>query len=209
MRGSSISGAGLKGIDHPWEDYGILQGPKTVDRQKLSQIILRNHHPGRPLYLQETLWPGNTFGHPSYSLEDIRKNGLVMLLAGGNINFGDMDGSSSSGFSGTIDLANKVQERHDAIREIWDLFESFPFYRMKPRQDLVNSGYCLAEVGKHYLVYLNGSQDAGIALVPGIYTGRWISVDDLNRVVPVPEINHTSRLLPPDQGDWLLYLSRK
>ena len=196
-------------IDHPWEDYGILQGPKTVDRQKLSQIILRNHHPGRPLYLQETLWPGNTFGHPSYSLEDIRKNGLVMLLAGGNINFGDMDGSSSSGFSGTIDLANKVQERHDAIREIWDLFESFPFYRMKPRQDLVNSGYCLAEVGKHYLVYLNGSQDAGIALVPGIYTGRWISVDDLNRVVPVPEINHTSRLLPPDQGDWLLYLSRK
>jgi hypothetical protein len=195
--------------DYPWQDYGILQGPKTVDREKLSEIIHRNHHPGRPLYLQETLWPGNTFGHPPYSLEDIRKNGLVMLLAGGGINFGDMDGSSSSGFSGTINLSIKVQERHDAIHEVWDLFGSFPFNEMTPRQDLVNSGYCLAEEGKHYLVYLSGSQAADIKLLPGIYSGRWISVDDFNRVVPIPEINHTERLIPPGQGDWLLYLGRR
>jgi hypothetical protein len=197
-------------MDYPWHDYGILQGPKTTDREKLSKIILSNHHPGRPLYLQETLWPGNTFGHPPYSLEDVRKNALVMLLAGGTINFGDMNGSSSSGFSGTIDFSMKVQERHDAIHKVWDLFETIPYYEMRPRQDLVNAGFCLADEGKRYLVYLIEKQALDIQLIPGIYTGRWTSVDDFSRVIPVKEINHTTRLHPPDQpGDWLLYLWRK
>jgi hypothetical protein len=203
-------------IDYPWHDYGILQGPKTRDREKLYRIILKNHHPGRPLFLQETLWPGNSFGHPPYSLEDVRKNGLVMLLAGGAINFGDMNGNSSSGFSGSLDLTKKVQERHDAIHEVWDLFESFPYYEMNPRQDLVTSGYCLADEGRYYLVYMNGSEAAdiapafNIALVPGIYTGKWISVDDFSRVIPIGEIEHTARLVAPDlAGDWLLYLRHK
>ncbi len=196
-------------IDYLWNDYGILQGPKTNDREKLSTTILKNHHPGRPLYLQETLWPGNTIGHPPYSLEDIRKNALVMMLAGGAINFGDMNGNSSSGFSGTIDFSEKVQERHDAIHEVWDFFESLPYFEMKPRQDLVSTGYCLAKEGKRYLVYLDGAQILDIQLIPGIYIGKWINVEDLKKVIHIKEINHTTRLSPPDKtGDWLLYIWR-
>ncbi len=196
-------------IDYPWNDYGILQGPKTLEREKLSSIILQNHHPGRPLYLQETLWSGNQY-HPAYTLEDVRKNALVILLAGGAINFGDMDGNSSSGFSGTIDFSKKVQERHDAIHALWDLFESFPWYEMKPRPDLVSSGYCLASEGKWYLVYLAGSPNIDIQLIPGAYTGKWISVDDFSRVIPIKEISRKVRFSPPDgKGDWLLYISRR
>ena len=196
-------------IDHPWNDYGILQGPKTTDLEKLSQIILQNHHPGRPLYLQETLWSGNQY-HPAYTLEDVRKNALVILLAGGAINYGDMNGNSSSGFSGTIDFSNKVQERHDAIHAVWDLFETFPWYEMKPRPDLVSSGYCLATEGKRYLVYFAGSQTVDIQLIPGAYTGKWISVENFSRVFPIKEISHKVRFSPPDgKGDWLLYISRK
>ena len=196
-------------MDYPWHDYGILQGPKTTDHDKLSEIILKNHHPGRPLYLQETLWSGNQY-HPDYSLEDVRKNALVMLLAGGTINFGDMNGNSSSGFSGTIDLSLKVQERHDAIHEVWDFFESLPYHEMQPRQDLVRTGYCLAKEGNRYLVYLEGEKILDLQLIPGVYTGRWISVDDFTRVVPVKETSHTARLSPPEKtGDWLLYLWRK
>lgn len=196
-------------MDYPWNDYGILQGPKTTDRKKLSEIILQNHHPGHPLYLQESLWPGNQW-HPAYTLGDVRKNALVMLLTAGAINFGDMNGNSSSGFSGTIDFTAKVQERHDAIHEVWDFFETLPYYEMRPRQDLVSTGCCLAEEGKRYLVYLNGSQTIDIQLIPGIYTGKWISVDDLNKVHHIREFNHTTRLSPPEkEGDWLLYIWRK
>ncbi len=131
------------------------------------------------------------------------------MLAGGAINFGDMNGNSSSGFSGTIDFSEKVQERHDAIHEVWDFFESLPYFEMKPRQYLVSTGYCLAEEGKRYLVYLDGAQILDIQLIPGIYTGKWINVEDFKKVIDIKEINHTTRFSPPDQtGDWLLYIWR-
>jgi hypothetical protein len=195
-------------LEYPWHDYGILQGPKTIDREELSRIILRNHHPGRPLYLQETLWPGNQY-HPPYTLKDVRRNALVMLLSAGTINFGDMNGNSSSGFSGTLDLSLKVQEPHDAIHEVWDFFETVPFYEMKPRQDLVSAGYCLADEGNRYLVYLDSLQTVEIEFIPGIYTGKWISVDDFSREIPLKEISPTASFAPPGQGDWLLYVWRE
>ena len=139
--------------DSDWSSYGVLQGPKTLDRKRLSTVLLRNHHAAKPLYAQETLWPGNLH-HPKYSPDDIRKNAYVTILSGAMINFGDMNGDSSSGFSGTMDLNEKVQSRHDIIKAVWDFFETVPFYRLKPRQDLVDNGYCLAEPGRQYLVYL-------------------------------------------------------
>lgn len=48
--------------DQPWLSYGVLQGPKTLDPAVLSRGLLANHHPSKPLFAQETLWPGNTFG---------------------------------------------------------------------------------------------------------------------------------------------------
>ena len=54
-----------------------------------------------------------------------------------------------------MDLSDKVQSRHDIVTMVWDFFESIPFYRMSPRQDLVSAGHCLAEPGHRYLVYLH------------------------------------------------------
>jgi hypothetical protein len=198
-----------KFIHYPWNDYGILQGPKTTDRKVLSQVILKNHHPGRPLYMQETLWPGNTFGHPGYTMEDIRRNALVIMLSGGTINFGDMEGSSSSGFSGTINLSRRVQERHDMIHRVWDFFQTLPFYHMKPRQDLVNAGTCLAEEGKHYLIYLEEPNMLNLKLIPGKYSGKWIDARDFTGEIPTGKLTDTEKLIPPqNRGDWLLYIRR-
>ncbi len=197
-------------ITYPWNDYGILQGPKTTDRQRLGTGILRNHHPGRPLYLQETLWPGNIHGHPEYSMEDIRKNALVMLICGGSINFGDMNGNSSSGFSGTLDLDQRVQERHDLIHDVWDFFASKPYFRMKPRQDLVENGYCLAEEGRYYLIYAEGNRPFGLKLIPGRYLGQWIDPMDLSEARDIETFNEKAVPVPPEpERDWLLYLWRQ
>ena len=64
-------------VSASWTTYGTLQGPKTVDRRRLSLGLLRNHHRAKPLYAQETLWAGNKFHKEPYTDEDLRKNAYV------------------------------------------------------------------------------------------------------------------------------------
>ncbi|MCP5117867.1 MAG: hypothetical protein GY953_44170, partial [bacterium] len=75
-----------------WTDYGIQQGPKTVNRRRLARGLLANHSPTKPLYAQETLWAGNKFHREPYADVDLRKNAIVMTMCAAAINFGDMNG---------------------------------------------------------------------------------------------------------------------
>jgi hypothetical protein len=194
--------------DADWSSYGVLQGPKTLDRKRLSTVLLRNHHAAKPLYAQETLWPGNMH-HPKYSPDDIRKNAYVMIMSGATINFGDMNGDSSSGFSGTMDLREKVQSRHDIIKAVWDFFETVPFYRLKPRQDLVDNGYCLAQPGQQYLVYLESPGTVNIRVQGGTYSVRWINARNAQDVRDAgTTATGQTFVAPPDMDDSLLCLIR-
>jgi hypothetical protein len=192
--------------DSAWSTYGTLQGPKTTDRRKLHAGLLRNHHPRKPLYAQETLWSGNKH-HPAYSDEDLRKNAFVCCMAASAINFGDMAGNSSSGFGGSLDLADRAQHRHDIIKGVWDFFEEIPFYRMAPHQDLVNRGYCLADPGREYLVYLESRGTVNVELTGGPFRVTWINAQKTADRRPA-EPTATGRNLtpPPDGDDWLLHL---
>ena len=196
--------------DEPWLSYGILQGPKTLDRQALSAGLLKNHHPQKPLYAQETLWPGNTFGHPPYSEDDIRKNAYVMMMSAAAINFGDMLDNSSSGFSGTLDFSKKVQAKHDIVHQVWDFFSGIEFYRMTPRQDLVNNGYCLAEEGKQYLIYLEEKGNINVQLPENAYRVTWINAKNPQDTLKGGITRDGQRLQTPNRGDdWLLWLLKE
>ena len=196
--------------DESWTSYGILQGPKTTDRQKLNRILLKNHHPTKPLFAQETLWGGNTFGHPKYTNEDIRKNAIVIIMSAAALNFGDMDGSSSSGFSGSLSLTDRHQECHDIVHRVWDFFETIPFYRMIPRQDLIDHGYCLADEGQQYLIYIENPKPITIQGIDNQYNIEWIRANNLSERISAQSINDEVRLTPPDQkSDWFLYLTKK
>jgi len=194
--------------DKDYTSYGTLQGPKTLDRSKLGRGILKNHHSQKPLYAQETLWAGNKH-HPKYTYDDLRKNAYVLIMSAAAINFGDMNGSSSSGFSGTMDIAQKDQRSHDVIKQVWDFFETVPFWRMCPRQDIVDNGYCLAELGRHYLVYLESRGTVNISLVPGLYSVRWINAKNTHqRIEGEPTTTGRNLQSPSTADDWLVYLKR-
>jgi hypothetical protein len=194
--------------DAAWTSYTILQGPKTTDRGELSVGVLKNHHPSKPLYAQETLWPGNKF-HPPYTDADIRKNGYVLMMSAAALNLGDMDGDSSSGFSGTLDLSLKVQSRHDIIKQVWDLFETLAFHRMIPRQELVDNGYCLADTGREYLVYLEEGGTVNVTVEEGDYLVEWINAQapsDVRKDAPTSTGENLTS--PTDGDDWLVHLER-
>src|SRR4051812_121320 len=189
-----------------WESYTTLQGPKTVDRQDLGDG-LRAFHSAKPLLAEEVLWPGDTLGHPFYSDTDIRKNGFVIMMSAAALNFGDMNGDSSSGFSGSMNFADKIQSRHDIIKRVWDFFEVQRFYQMSPRQDLVNNGWCLADPGREYLVYLQSRGSVNVVVTNGPYQVEWFNAQNTqDKRTATATTNGLNLVSPTDGDDWMLHL---
>lgn len=192
--------------DENWHGYGCVQGPKTTRRASLSAGLLASHHPSRPLYAQETLWYGNNI-HPDYSDADLRKNAYVINMSATALNFAENAGNSSSGFSGTLLLGERTQAKHDIIRKVWDYFETVDFWKLSPNQSLVDSGYCMAEVGSEYLVYLDAGGSVNIAIEPGQdYQVTWINARDTTDRRSGGSTPHGRNLTAPAAGDWLAHL---
>ena len=199
-----------------WLSFTTLQGPKTIQLGDLYVGLQRNHHPVRPLYAQETLWSGNKF-HPDYSDRQLRQNAWVLLMAAAVINFADnggadpsITGDSSSGFSGTLHLADCRQARHALLKQVWDTFETFPFYEFSPHQELASAGYCLAKPGKAYLVYLPEAGSVDVAVEGGPYQVEWVNAAGLSERQSGGITSDGKGLRSPDGGeDWLVYLSQR
>ncbi len=196
--------------DSDWSTYGVVQGPKTVDLDELSAGLLESHNGAKPLLAQETLWSGNVnhirrIGR-DYSDADLRRNAIVMIMSAAAIVFADNDGNSSTGFSGTLEVAAAKQRRHDILEGVWDIFEQLPFYRMKPAQDLVDSGYALADPGRTYLVYLPHGGAVNVAVKRGPFRVEWINPREPNNRREAGETPDGQGLAAPDDSDWLLYL---
>ena len=197
-----------------WLSFTTLQGPKTTQLEDLYAGLLRNHHPAHPLYAQETLWSGNKF-HPDYNDRQLRQNAWVLMMAAATINFADnggadpsVTGDSSSGFSGTLRLADCRQARHTILKQVWDTFETFPFYEFSPHPELVSAGYCLAKPGKAYLVYLPEADSVDVAVEGGPYQVEWVNAAGPNERLPGGTTPDGKGLHSPDGGeDWLVYLS--
>jgi hypothetical protein len=137
-------------------------------------------------------------------------------MAGGAINFIDNGGptpgevgDSSSGFSGSLELADRRQARHDILKGVWDTFAHFPFQQLQLQQGLVSRGYCLAAKGDTYLVYLDSPGLVDVAVEPGSYAVEWVNAQDGNDRHTGALTTTGKQLATPIHGDdWLLYLKR-
>ncbi len=190
-----------------WLSFVTLQGWKDTNLSGINKGLLKNHHDFKPLYAQEVFWPGNKY-HNIHSKIDIRKKAFVIMMSAAAINYADMDGNSSSGFSGSMDLSEKTQVNHDIVRKVWDFFETIPFYRMSPNQHIVDNGFCLAEQGKQYLVYLPDGGVVNVAIKAGQYKVIWINAQNTSDRRYAGMTKDGKNLSIPNGGDdWLLYLT--
>lgn len=194
--------------DEPWLDFVTLQGPKTTNRKELSEGLLRNHPDGKGLYAQETLWPGNKY-HPVYSNDDIRKNTIIAMMSSAMINFADMNGDSSSGFSGNLNPDSANILIHRIFHQTLDFFEKHEFYRFRPNNDMVDNGYCLALTGKEYLIYIEEGSTITVDVEPGQYKAIWINARSFSETADTAETGEGERLISPDENeDWFLKLTK-
>jgi len=193
--------------DEDWPSFVTLQGWKDTNFSEINSSLLKNHHDFKPLYAQEVFWPGNKY-HNIHSNVDIRKKAFVIMMSAAALNYADMDGNSSSGFSGSMDLSDKRQVNHDIVRKVWDFFETIPFYRMSPNQQIVDNGFCLAEQGKQYLVYLPDGGVVNITVKAGSYKVIWIDAQNTSDKRYAGTTDNGKGLSVPSGGDdWLLYLT--
>jgi len=190
-----------------WYDMSTLQGPTTLDREQLFSGLLSNHHMDKPQYAQETLWSGNKW-HPQYTDDQLRKNAYTILFAGATLNFADMNGNSSTGFSGELDFEQLHAHRHDIVKRVWDFWESIPFYQMIPRQDLVKNGYCLANEGQEYYVYRDTIGEIEVFLdYPYPFEVEWINAQDPSDIRSGGITRDGMGLTSPQDGDdWIAHI---
>lgn len=175
-----------------WHDYVTVQGGKGNPGNAVYQYIIKQAEVSKPVFAQEVFWPGNKYHEcDCNNVETIRRKAYILLFAGATINFADMDGNSSSGFSGSLDLDYKHQEWHDVMKSAWDWFESIPYYQMNPENELIENGYLIAESGVRYAIYIPDARDTvklDLSAAPGKYTLRWFNTrtnkyEDKNQIV--------------------------
>ncbi len=194
-------------IDESWYTLSTMQGPKTLNPEQLYVGLVSNRNRYKPAYAQETLWGGNMY-HPKYTSEHLRKHLYTILFSGYILNFGDMNGDSSSGFSGSMDLNECYQERHDILNKVWDWFETIPFHQMTSRYDLIYGGFCLANEGKEYYIYRESKGKITLFLdYPNTFKSRWINAQNPEDIRPGPRIKRKYDFFTPEDGDdWILHV---
>ncbi|MEM6646752.1 MAG: DUF5060 domain-containing protein [Bacteroidota bacterium] len=201
-----------------WQDYVTLQGGNEVPGLSVHRYIEKSHTSTKPVFAQEVFWPGNQWhACDCTDAEMLRRKAFLLLFAGAAINFADMDGNSSSGFSGTLDLGTRNQMWHDEVKAAWDLIDTFPFYLMQPKRGMASAGYMLAEDGVRYVVYLPDAS-AGTTLdltaAPGTYRLRWYNPRVRYYLDPPVMLEGSAVVelgLPPNEvgQDWIAVVERE
>jgi len=91
-----------------------------------------------------------------------------------------------------------------------DFFTALPWWNLEPRDDLVSAGnYCLATVGKTYVVYLPKGGGVSVRLPTISFEARWFDPTTGNSVVlgTVPGGKWISPPSPTADHDWALLIT--
>lgn len=194
-------------INSIWASYQCLQGPTTLSLDSLYNGLISRRNMHQPLLAQEVLWYGNIY-QQTYTDEQLRKNAITIIMAGAALNFADNAGTSSTGFSGTLNIAERHQDKHEIIKRVWDFFESIPYYNLTPSKNLCSNGFCLAKDGQIYLIYMPAGGEVTVNTRRGVYSGLWIKGSDTKNRISF-RTTDGQYLEAPSKDDWFLYLQRQ
>ncbi|MCX6926744.1 MAG: DUF4038 domain-containing protein [Verrucomicrobia bacterium] len=88
------------------------------------------------------------------------------------------------------------------FRHLRDFFAGTAYWRMEPHDDLVSEGYCLAEPGREYVIFLNQSKSFSLKLegLPAPLQAEWYQPLTGKRQKVQALANGTAQLQPP--ADW-------
>jgi len=166
-----------------WADFALYQ---CWDKQGGYDFMLRNRtlqlETGRPIpqvneeFGYEDHYPtwGGEIKAPMRSADALRRVAWHINMAGGYQTAGEYAGNGVGGW--VNGRADDTMTLPDHLASVRTFFESCDWWRTAPDNGPVvsNNGYCLAEPGRLYLVYLPSSTDSlSIRLEEGTYEAVW------------------------------------
>jgi hypothetical protein len=94
---------------------------------------------------------------------------------------------------------------------IVDFFAGFEWWKTDPHDELVSDGgYCLAEPGKVYAIYLPLGGKTTVKLETGKYRASWFNPrTGESKVLPAADGPKWTSPDAPDNGDWALLLKKE
>ncbi|MFH1760625.1 MAG: PKD domain-containing protein [bacterium] len=191
----------FKGQD--WLSYHCLQMSGSVSAQNSNIVSRRNDN--RPVLSEE-------FGYvPWQSAQDATKDGWAIVIGGGFFSTGARHtylagGSRGYGFSLDYTDENMHYEHLSFMKDFFDKTD-LQWWAMGPRNNLVNTGYCLAQPGVDYLVFLpsGGSVNLNLADASGTLTVEWLNIFTGSTQQAAPAQGSATRsFTSPSSGSWAL-----
>ena len=111
-------------------------------------------------------------------------------------------------------FTDRTQPRWDPIREAMGrarlLAERMDLARARPAGELASTGYCLAQPGSRYLVYLpqGGTASVDLSAAPGRFSAEWYGPKTgESRSAPPVEGGASRHFKPPFEGDAVLFIA--
>ncbi len=180
----------------PWVSFAMYQ---SWDEHGGYDFLLRHRREqaatGRPLpqineeYGYEDHYPkgwGESRVAPARSADNRRRLAWEMTMAGAYQTTGER--ADVPGQGGWITgRGNATMVMLEGYRHLRAFFEKLPWWRLDPAPELVEGARCLAEPGRHYVLYLASGKSATLRCVAGRYrvrafdccTGAWSAPREL------------------------------
>jgi hypothetical protein len=192
-----------------YQDWSRNQHTLMLESRKLQEktgriIPQTNEEYGYEDHYPEWAAPG------SDSAEVLRRTAWDIYMAGGYQTAGESARRGTNirpdtGGGWMNGRGDDTQTMFLGYGHIVDFLTSFEWWKTNPRDDLVdNGGYCLAEPGRLYAIYLPHGAKVKVQLEPGAYQAEWFNPTSGQRIPITPDATGPTWASPdaPDYSGW-------
>lgn len=151
----------------PWADFVIAQHYGKLD--ELHGWAQRFHEVAKPFVNEEYGYEGEV-DRPGHAMNAdwVRRSHWTLAMAGGYGTYGDHSGGVAWFYMGEPGNGKAPAQ----LKHLRTFFEALPFQDLEPKPQLATRGYCLAQPGAVYVIYLPAGGETEINLF-GAPAGRF------------------------------------
>lgn len=182
-----------------WIDFHAQQS-WTTSVKSYNSAATRDRAYGKPVVQLEIGYEDELGG------EIYRKGGWAFLTGGGFFTYGERRIAWDKPASWSRDLNTPGAKEMTHVRTFWDAIE---WWEMEPKNSLVSTGFCLAQPGREYVIYLpsGGGVNVDLSAASGSLDVAWFNPrNGLTSKSGKVAAGGLCSFTAPDNNDWVLHL---
>ncbi|MCK5740032.1 DUF4038 domain-containing protein, partial [bacterium] len=156
-----------------WFKILIQQYPKRPGELSPTAInaeVVRDRVYNMPVVNIEYGYEENTYLDRLFTADDVRQHAWAIMVGGGFFSYGHWESIRD------IDLNYLDSPGVTYLQYLRDFFIDLDWWEMAPDNDRVSQGFCLAQAGEEYVIYLPNGGGVTVNLPGGdLFTANWLN----------------------------------